>query len=85
MLYDDPQNSPEATFTQLPSRNPIKPVSHFWNVNLPVFTWVQSIFVPVLVLFTRVHIRISRKHFPLKQTKDISFAYKIQQTPLNEG
>ena len=27
--------------------------SCFWNINLPVFTGVQSVSVPVLVLFTR--------------------------------
>ena len=26
VLYDDPRNSTEATFTQVPNRNPIKPV-----------------------------------------------------------
>ena len=26
MLYNDPRNSPEATFTQVLNRNPIKPV-----------------------------------------------------------
>ena len=35
--------------------------SYFWNVNLPVFTGVQSVFVPVLVLFTWVHNRIDCK------------------------
>ena len=73
MLYDEPQNSPEATFTQIPTRDPIKPV-RFPERKFAFLHSGQSVFVPVLVLFTRVHNRIGRKHFPPKQTKEMSFA-----------
>ena len=84
MLNDDPRNSPKATFTQVPNRDPIKPVL-FLERKFAYVHWGQSVFVPVLVLFTRVHNRIGRKHFLPKQTKEVSFAYKIQQTLPNEG
>ena len=84
VFYDDPRNSPEATFTQVPNWNPIKPVL-FLGRKFACVHRGQSVFVPVLALFTRVHNRIGRKHFPPKQPKKISVAYKIRQTLPNNG
>ena len=80
VLYYETRISLEATFTQVPNRNPIKPVL-FLERKLTAVTRVQFIFVPVLVLFTRVHNHIGSEHFPPEQPIEISFAYKIQQTP----
>ena len=51
MLYDDSRNSPKATFTQVPNRNAIKPV-RFLKRKFACVHRGQSVFVPVLVLFT---------------------------------
>ena len=83
VLYDDPLNSPKATFTRVPNRNRIKPV-WFLERKFACVQRGQSVFVPVFVLFTREHNRIGRKHFPPKRTKEISFAHKIHETPPNE-
>ena len=68
MLYDDPRNSPKATFTQVSNRNFIKPV-WFLKRKFACVHRGQSVFVPVLVLFTRVHSHIGRKTFPTKTNK----------------
>ena len=62
VLYNDPRNSPKATFTQVPNRNPIKPVWFLERKFACVYKGL-SVFVPVLVLFTWVHNRVGRKHF----------------------
>ena len=81
VLYDDPRNSSEATFTRVPNRNRIKPVLFLEGK----FACVHRGAVCFRTSFVSVQTDTQRKHFPPKQTKEISCAYKIQQTPPNEG
>ena len=83
MLYDDPPNSPEATFTQVPNRNPIKPVL-FLERKFAACVHMGS--VRFRIGFGSVYRGTQlyrRKYFPHKQTKEISFAYIIHRTPPN--
>ena len=88
VLYDDLRNSPEAIFTEVLNRYPIKPVLFLERK----FAYVHRGLVGFRTWFGSVHPdtrsyphRIGPKHSPPKQTKEISFAYKIQQTLPDEG